>query len=371
MCFVVGCQPSGGTTNDGGPEGRENTAGVCADGVDNDGDGLSDCDDPECRENGFCDVDPDGGPDGDAGECASVSVGAELTAAQVDVIWVIDSSGSMRGEAEIVQNNLNLFAADISESGIDHRVVVITDPSYVEVPPPLGTDTSRFFFVARPVRSDDLLAEVLDQVPVFRGFLRERAVTHIVAVTDDNSELEAESFIEQMTAALGHSFTVHAIASETAFHDCDPLGICDPGCTGPNGDAVDIGVEYYSLAELTGGEQFSICTDDWSDLFETLRDVVVVSASIPCAYDLPDPPDGMVFDPGLVNVEYTNDDGVVEAFARAMNPARCEASRAWFYDSNDAPTRIALCPAACDLVEESVTGHVDIALGCAPEDVIY
>jgi hypothetical protein len=38
--------------------------------------------------------------------------------------------------------------------------------------------------------------------------------------------------------------------------------------------------------------------------------------------------------------------------------------RAWFYDDNEAPTRILMCPAACDLVESDGTGQVVIILGC-------
>lgn len=375
MACFAGCKPNSGNRADSGPHdggGPENTAGVCRDGVDNDGDGAIDCEDSECRENGFCEVEPDAGDDADAEECAWVSVGAETTSEEVDIIWIIDSSGSMRGEAEIVQENMNAFAADINASGVDFRVVLISDPAYVDMPAPLGEDTSRYFFVAQPVRSDQVLAELLDQLPVYRGFLRSGAITHVVGVTDDESEMEAADFRGSMEAELGHTFTFHAIASETAFHDCDPLGTnCDPGCEGPNGAAADIGATYYELAELTEGEQFSICTASWSALFETLRDVVVVSATIPCAYQLPDPPPGMSFDPDLVNVVYTDDEEGEHVFARAMSAERCDDELAWYYDSNDSPTRIQLCEAACALVGEAVTGQVDIALGCAPDEVIY
>lgn len=375
IASLDGCKPSSGNNTDGGLEdggGPENTAGVCSDGIDNDEDGDIDCDDSECREFGFCEVEPDAGDDADMGECASVSVRAETTSEEVDIIWIIDSSGSMRGEAEIVQDNMNAFAEDIQDSGVDFRVVLISDPAFVDMPAPLGDDTSRYFFVAQPVRSDQLLQELIDQLPIYRGFLRSGAITHIVGVTDDESGMEAAAFRGAMEAELGHSFSFHAIASETAFHDCDPLGTnCDPGCEGPNGAAADIGAIYYELADLTGGEQFSICTSNWSALFSTLRDVVVVSATIPCAYQLPDPPAGMSFDPNLVNVVYTDDDGVEHVFARAMSPESCDDELAWYYDSNDSPTRIQLCDAACSMVSEAVTGQVDIALGCAPDEIIY
>lgn len=368
-------QPSDHPDADAGPDSsteRENTTGVCSDGVDNDSDDLIDCDDPDCREYGHCPEPPDGGSDADTEECLTASLSAETTSAPVDVIWVIDSSGSMRDEAERVQDNMNAFAEDVSDSGVDYRVVVLSDPAYVDVPPPLGDDTSRYLFVSRPVRSDELLGELIEQQPRYRSFLRSGAVTHFVAVTDDDSAMEAEAFRTQMTEGLGREFVFHAIASEDAYHDCDPSGMyCDPGCTGPFGAAVNIGWSYYELASMTGGETFSICTADWSGLFETLREIVVVSASIPCAYEIPDPPTGLTFDPTLVNVVYTDDDGEEHTFARAMHPDRCEDNLAWYYDSNETPTRIELCEAACQAVSAAVTGTLDIALGCTTDEIIY
>jgi hypothetical protein len=194
-------------------------------------------------------------------------------------------------------------------------------------------------------------------------------------VTDDESDLPAADFREAMEARLGKAFTFHAIASEEAYHDCVDIPFdgqeCDPGCEGPNGAAVDIGAEYYALAAATGGEQFSICTTDWTGLFETLRDVVVVSTALPCFYVIPPPPAGMVFDPALVNVVFTDDAGSVTSFARAMDPSRCEDAAAWYFDDNDHPARIELCREACERVSESTRGEVYVAFGCAPDVVIY
>lgn len=367
-------QPDGGGGDggiDSGPT-PENNSTACADGRDNDGDGQRDCDDSDCSIVPFCSTSQDSGPDGttDTGPCSSVSVSAESTSAPADIIWVIDSSGSMRQEATAVQNNINDFAADIFSSGVDYHVVVMTDPTFVSVPAPLGVDTAHYLFVNRPITSNAPLQELLDQYGHYSGFLRASAVTHIVVVTDDNSELPAADFQEAMEDRLGKTFTFHAIASEDAYHDC-ALGICDPGCSGENGDASDIGAEYYALADATGGEQFSICTSDWSGLFATLRDVVVVSAALPCFYEIPTPPDGMAFNSSLVNVVYTDDSGADHTFARAMDPARCESEVAWYYDNNDTPTRIELCSAACDLVSASTVGGVNVAFGCEPDIIIY
>ncbi|MEM9193181.1 MAG: hypothetical protein AAGF12_28665 [Myxococcota bacterium] len=82
---------------------------------------------------------PDGSssrPDAQTGdasfnECVGDSQRAETKFQPVDVIWVVDRSGSMRGEADIVQSNINNFATAIGMSGIDYRVVMISSMEFV------------------------------------------------------------------------------------------------------------------------------------------------------------------------------------------------------------------------------------------------
>src|SRR5262245_27178640 len=78
------------------------------------------------------------GPTTDA--CIFVAVPYEATqaTAPVDILWVIDNSGSMGEEEDRVQDNMNNFAMSIAASGVDYHVIVITDTGHVNVPPPLG-----------------------------------------------------------------------------------------------------------------------------------------------------------------------------------------------------------------------------------------
>lgn len=361
----------------GGAGGAEATQADCTDGLDNDGDGLGDCDDPGCAIWTEC----GGTAEADAGldECASVVSEAEETLAPVDIIWVVDSSGSMREEAGLVQENINSFVADISTSGVDYHVIMMTDPSYVTVPPPLGTDPMRYLFIDQPIGSHAAFEQLLARFDDYAHFLRAGAATHIVVVTDDESGMREEDFRTMMEARLGHSFRFHAVASEDAEH-CESvpfLGeICEPGCEGPHGDAADVGARYYRLAEVTGGTTFSICASDWSALWTTLRESVVVSAMLPCYYELPEPPEGETFDEERVNVSFTDPSGAETVLPRAIDSTRCTDGsgspvRAWHYDDNDAPSQIILCPAACELVEGAGEGaRVDIALGCETEMVL-
>jgi hypothetical protein len=364
-----------------GGGGGETTQPQCTDGVDNDGDGYGDCADPGCAVWAECGGAgrPDGSAGGDGGfmECARDVREAMETFAPVDIIFVVDSSGSMSEEADLVQNNINTFAASISSSGIDYHVIMMTDPSYVTVPPPLGTDAMRYLFINQSVGSHNAFELILSRFPDYSSFLRAGAATHIVVVTDDESDMGDSEFRTQMDTLLGRTFRFHAVASEDASHCVEPFGFpCIPGCAGSHGEAADVGARYYRLATATGGTTFSICSDSWDALWATLRESVLVSATLPCYYELPPPADGETLNAEQVNVTYTDAGGTVTTLPRALEAARCTDSSgagvpAWYYDNNDAPTQIILCPAACTLVEGAGEGaRIDIVLGCETEMIL-
>jgi hypothetical protein len=155
-----------------------------------------------------------------------------------------------------------------------------------------------------------------------------------------------------------------------------PLGRqCFPGCEGPNGAAQDVGDAYYAAARATGGATYSICATSWAPLFSVLTETVVTSATVPCHYALPPPPSGYVFDAMRVNATFNRGNPNEERFPRAVDGARCtdaegRAERAWYFDDNDSPMQILLCPAACEVVESVETGRLDIELGCQTDVIL-
>lgn len=284
-------------------------------------------------------------------ECASVTVEASSRALPTDIVWVVDSSGSMDNEAASVQENMNRFAAGVIAAGIDPHVVVITSSAFVTVPPPLGTDPTHYLFIDEHVGSNAPLEMLLAQFSRYAGFLRPDAVLHFVAVTDDESDVSASMFDAAIRSSLGgREYVLHAIASEDlgGGREC-------PG-------AAAVGAEYYELATTTGGQQLSICTTDWSGVFMRLLEAVTEAAPLPCTLELPPPPDGSTLDPMRVNVLYQPGSGGAAMplpFASSCGPAG-----GWHYDDPSAPTAIELCPTTCEAIAADTTGRLDVALGC-------
>jgi len=308
-------------------------------------------------------------------ECVAVSATAEpAEMAKVDIIWVIDASGSMWDETQRVAENINAFSDDIAAAAIDFRVVMITafDPVPAGTPLP---ESGNYLFVPGAVDSNNSLTILRDLYGQYGSFLRPDAVVHFVVLTDDESGYNqlatpaerSATFQNDMQGLLDKSFYLHTISSEDvgggipcmgAPETC-PFGLAIPGVCG----ASKPGKTYYELAAATGGLSVSICIADWSEVFEPLKAAVIDSVPLPCSYVIPPPPGSEVLDTDLVNVKYKPPVGEEQVFPRADSLAGCGENRAWYYDDPNAPTEILLCEKACNAV--AAGGTIDIAFGCA------
>lgn len=314
----------------------------------------------------------DAGPGFDGGfmGCVGTPYEAEEAFAPVDIIWIVDTSGSMSDEAERVQMNMQSFAEAIGAVGIDWHVVMISTQDFVSVPASLADDP-RYLLIDRAVNSNESLMALISEFPNYSDHLRRNALTHFVSVTDDESSLGWMEFQTEMRSRLGRNFVFHTISSEVAgppsfmYPDGQP---CSTGGGFPPEGAAAPGVQYRELAMATGGRIFSICTpaDEWTDLFVSLTAAIAVPQVIPCEYEVPEPPAGEELDVRRVNVKYTPGGGgpsTTYPFVGGDDGADCTVG-GWYYDDNDDPSRIILCPSTCSEISADSEGRVDIELGC-------
>lgn len=373
VAFLAACSAGGGGGTDGGGGGgldaggggAEDTLAACRDGADNDGDLLTDCADAECQVFVACSA-TDAGPGMDGFvECAGEEATAMNAPAPIDVIWAVDSSSSMENDARIVQDNLDEFAAFIAATGVDYHVVFISDRGFVTPSPLFASDPEHFLFVDRSIGSQDVFTRILDQFPTYQSFLRPDAVTHVVGVTDDDDDMSAAAFIATMSGPshLGRAFTFHAIAGTLMTIMIGPIPTDVPCTRGLDIPVMREGERYFDAARMTGGLELSICTDDWSGLFDDLAREVSVSVPLPCVYSIPAAPGGMTFNRDQVNVEHTPEGASAPAvFPRAPDEASCSGT-SWYYDDATTPTEVRLCPEACAAVTAG-PGTVAVRFGC-------
>ncbi len=305
------------------------------------------------------DAEPDTAPDTaedttiDTFECPDPIVvrGRDATV-PIDIIWVIDSSGSMLDDLERMRANVEIFWDAMLGSEADFRVVFITPRLDAPQPPP-GL-FRRYRAIDYNVGSWEPLVALTSNFDAYDDFIRPDARTHFIAVTDDDSlAMEAEDFRRTMTELLGHDFTFHAVASERTMPTLsNPLGVCFTESSA----AARPGRRYYELADATDGLKLSICQEDWSILYDQLTEVIAIPIPIRCAYIVGD--DRVEVDPETLRVRYTDPAGEETFLPRTEESEDCEG---FFYLEDR--RRVVLCDRTCDDINAD-RGRIDLEVGC-------
>lgn len=123
----------------------------------------------------------------------------------------------------------------------------------------------------------------------------------------------------------------------------------------------------WAMAGGTGHAAFitdgsgSTTQDDLAKALDSIRQL-----TLPCDYDIPTPDGGMI-DPDKVNVQFTPPGGAASVFPRVDNMAACDAMQpTWYYDNPTAPTKVEMCPVACNTLHQA-SAKIDILFGCKTE----
>lgn len=338
--------------------------------------------------------------------CASVKAEASLTKRPVDIIFIIDNSGSMSDEALAVNNNLNKNFADIiQKSGLDYRVIMVTRhgpynglatkaicvtkplstlASCSPVPTQPGNNPPIFYHYSRQIESNDSFQRLLNTyngaekddfnlAPMgWSQWLRTDSFKVFVEITDDESGTSETAFETALFAktpkmfgdAMKRNYVWHSIAG---LHENNPAtkpwapadAVQTTVCSG--GDAVAPGQVYQRLSKLTGGLRFPICEyASFDAVFNQIALGVIDGAKVACDFPVPMPPPNQKIDPDTIIVEYTPmGTGTPISYKQVPTLAQCMPN-AFYIDAN----RIYLCPAACTTVQQDSKAKLDITFDC-------
>ncbi len=133
---------------------------------------------------------------------------------------------------------------------------------------------------------------------------------------------------------------------------------------------IGVGSELGALNEVAaaGGTGSAFIVDTASDTqtaFFTALDTIR-QAALQCEFEIPTPEEGKAIVYDQVNVSFTTQTGV-EYFANVQSADNCATGgdKGWYYDNPDMPTRVRLCPGACDKVRLTQDSRIDVLFGCA------
>ena len=363
---------------------------------------------------------PEGGGVDISDACVIDKGPAELVRQPVDIILLLDNSGSMEDELDAVEANININFAEILNSGsVDYHLILIsrhrqeprdeseeastsicvTSPlsgltSCDEAEQPVLTD--RFFQYSTKLESTDSFdvaidtyappfdeserEEKFDQAPNgWSAWLRPGAKKVFLEMTDDNEDMPIEDFIGSLVAmAPEHfgadpehpTFVFHSIiglaekaAPTEAYQPDEPVQ--SEQCTGNDNDVTNAGESYQELSILTGGLRFPLCQFGAYDVvFQTIADDVVQRRAVACDFPVQPPPAGLELD--QIAIEYAPGNGEEPTkFGQAPTPADCQPDA--FYIANG---RLTLCPDTCAAVKSDPQASVTALYTCKSQLIV-
>lgn len=194
--------------------------------------------------------------------------------ATVDVVFAIDTSGSMTDETTALNQNLASFLRNFINNNVDTRVTVVGESAVapipgmsvptIQIPPELPKDRIAQF--VSMVDSHDAIG-VLNQFfasPAKPLALRPDGILEIVVISDDNGKRPgnlAVDFVKPQARAVHFNGIIGV--SETSTEACD---------------IANVGTEYQTLATQTQGLIFDLCSPDWTKLLNELSSAIVSRA---------------------------------------------------------------------------------------------
>lgn len=341
--------------------------------------------------------------------CATQQAGAKVERKPVDIVVVIDNSGSMQEEIDAVEKNINVnFTNILQQSGVDYRVILlsrhekkgrqtsicVTTPlsgnAACPPTPDMPAFTERFYQYSLKVDSLNSLVLLLstydgtepDEFGLapegWSKWLRPDASKVILEITDDNSTEMSASDFEAQLFAKAPSFG-SAGARRYRFHSIIGIGekstVTEPWrpdepmqtttCTGNDDKVENHGPVYQELSIASGGLRFPLCQFTAFDaVFDTIAKDVASHAAIACDITIPPAPVDRDLDLSKVAVSYDPGDGTPpKTFGQAKTAAECVPD-AFYIDP--VKNQIVLCEQTCSTAQLGKNPKLDVLFTCEP-----
>jgi hypothetical protein len=348
--------------------------------------------------------------------CAMQSIRAQRGAPKpVDIVFVIDNSGSMSDEIAQVRANINeQFASIIAASGVDFRVIMITGygvgGTEVCIEPPLAgapcesglaaTNGAHYFHYSQEIGSNDALCQMLatftrpDSAKRFpngwQAALRPDAQKALVMISDDSAHCAyqdgstrveigrdgADPFEDALTfhkALLALSSQQFGVPPDIKYQFFSIVGMAPNTPSdepffpyqalqeSPCDTAPTPGLSYQALSIITDALRYPVCEGRSFDaVFRVLARSVVQASKADCLFELPKASrQSEAIELADVNLEYRSGGGASHRFSQVQSSSACKDDHSFFVQDH-----IELCPEACAVVQADATPQIDILYGC-------
>ena len=153
-------------------------------------------------------------------------------------------------------------------------------------------------------------------------------------------------------------------AEEFQHEGCPTAAVDAHMCDGKK--PLHVGYTYQELSKRTGGLRYPVCeTASYDAVFKAVANQVVDSAALPCIFEMPKSSSSKAVNPADVSMQHTHPKGSATMVMHVSDLQHCSGSgEEWYYDSDQAPTKLMLCPSACESVTSDAGGEMQILIGC-------
>ena len=334
---------SGGGTSDGGAGGTTSASGASGPGV-----------------GGFM---SSGGNSGVGGMEGCLTSEAEAKESPLDIVVLLDRSGSMAGT--LWDGSVNALTTFFNNPGGQNISAAI---NYF---PPSGTaaqcQPQSYNPPSVPIADLAVDANLLvtsmqnetpagDETPTWAGLfgtlqyandLQDQNPDHVVVVV-----LASDGDPTACNTNIGDIGDLAATA--LAYNGVRTFVVAIQGATLANLD---------QIAAAGGTQQAFDVTNDVSQFAQKMEEIR--AEVVECEFIIPEPMQGEEFDPQKLNITYdAGTMGNPQDIPQVASLEDCAGGEGWYYDNPGAPTKALLCPATCDLVQADTMAKVSFVFGC-------
>jgi hypothetical protein len=303
-------------------------------------------------------------------EEACAQIGGHAEPAPLDVLILLDRSGSMYG------SNWNGSVAALKH--------FVTDPASD------GVNVGLLYFpVDMPL--DGLVCNsshyLNPSVPI--GPLPQNAADLVKSIEGESPNGGSTPMYGALEGALFHAtqrkdlFPTHKVivvfASDGDPNSCPGVQNSIPTIAQLAKAALDYnGVETYVIAiagasilnldqiAVAGGTSKSYdVTGNIAQFSQKMAEIRTTAMA--CEYVIPAPPNNQPIEFDKVAVKHSSGAGVTAEIPHAQSANDCGVGPGWYYDNAFEPKKVKLCPASCQVVQGDPNGTLDVLFGCKPK----
>jgi len=210
----------------------------------------------------------------------------------LDVLWVIDDSGSMNRFQTNLSSNIGLFVSTFMATGADYHMSVITTSDATPSPlitsadaDPASTLASHVMVgiggsgIEKGIQFAERALSSVTSVGPGSAFFRNDATLVVIFVSDEADQSDGNwasylTFFDNLKPA--GNFIPYGV-----------IGDYPAGCSISAYNSAHFGAGYWDIIDHYGGDWYSICATDWGVQLQNLADAMTAKRSH--RLDEPDP----------------------------------------------------------------------------------